>query len=121
LATFEAMETYNSYHEVITNQMDSFDFWTIIVVLLSACFLRTRKASWCLVTPVVLIIVGFVSPLISSGREVDRNITANGPAMDNFELWYVYLVFPIYWAVMIFALLLIYLKRYPAWNSLENS
>lgn len=115
------METYNSYRDIAMSQMDMIDLWLIVVVLIVACILRTVKAHFCLVTTMVLFIIGFVLPLASSGREVQRDVAISGPAIDAFELYYVYLVFPIYWIVTLLVLVIIYLKGSPSQKNSDNS
>lgn len=58
---------------------------------------------------------------MSSGREVSGNVAINDQAMDPFELLYVYLVFPIYWVVMVFVLLIVNIRRIPAWDLPDQS
>jgi hypothetical protein len=48
--------------------------------------------------------------MLSSGREVDRNVIINGPAMDSFELFYVFLVFPVYWTVLFIQIVYLIIK-----------
>lgn len=84
----------------------------VIIVAINALFWK-KKMNSCLVYILVVIIIGFILPLQSSGREVDRNVALNGPAMDNFELFYVFLVFPVYWFVLILQIIYILIKPNP--------
>ncbi len=99
------------YYRIMVEQMDVYDLWTCIVVLVIAIVFRIFRVHACLTISLILLFVGFVLPLVSSGREVGRNLAINGPAMDNFELLYVYLVFPIYWILMILSLLVVFFLR----------
>lgn len=71
----------------------------VILVVLNIIFWKKLKPS-CLVSGALFLMFGIILPLMSSEREVGRNVAINGPAMDNFELMYTFSIFPVYWLIM---------------------
>lgn len=95
--------------EIYIENLDYIDK-IIFAVLIIINVLLWKKEHSCLIHTITIILIGFVLPFWSAGREIDRNVSVNGPAMDNFELLYVYLVFPVYWFVMVLQLFLFFVK-----------
>jgi len=101
---------FKDYYRIVNEQADDTDLIILVISVVIVCCLRWRKIRGCIISLLILLFWGFIFPLWSSGREVDRNLSANGPAMDNFELYYVYLIFPPYWTLMFLLLVLINIR-----------
>ena len=93
--------------------LDNTDKIIFAIIIALNILLWKKKMNSCLIYVLVVIIIGFILPLLSSGREVDRNVALNGPAMDNFELLYTFLVFPVYWFVLLLQIIYISIKPNP--------
>ena len=93
--------------------LDTTDLTLFGLLILVDILLWKKNISHCLYYALFLFLLGFVLPLWSSGREVDRNVAINGPAMDNFELVYVFLVFPVYWLLLLLQLIYMAIKPKP--------
>ena len=90
--------------------IDNTDKVTFVIIVVMNTLLWKKKMNSCLIYILIVILIGFILPLLSSGREVDRNVALNGPAMDNFELLYTFFVFPVYWFVLILQVIYISIK-----------
>ncbi|NJC27593.1 hypothetical protein [Neolewinella antarctica] len=94
------------FYRVATQQTDGIDVAIALLSIGSVIMVRrTRRPIGCWPYVVLVLLLGIVLPLWSSGREVDRNIAINGPAMDGFELLYSFIIIEVYWVWL--ALLLI--------------
>ena len=90
--------------------MDYF-FWIIpivIIVFRKGILSVTHSClSWSLYT----VTYGIVLPGWGADRELTRNLAANGPAMDSFELLYVFNFFSVYWIVMAITIVIVLIIR----------
>ncbi|MEZ4772331.1 MAG: hypothetical protein R3D00_04045 [Bacteroidia bacterium] len=82
----------------------------VILVVVNIVFWKKLKSS-CLVNGSLFLMLGIVLPLMSSSREVSRNVAINGPAMDNFELAYTFSLFPVYWLILAFQVMVLISKN----------
>jgi uncharacterized protein YqhQ len=88
----------------------NFDIITIVTLLLvNFIFWKKRNKSvhrniGCLLG---ILIFGLLLPAISQKLEIDRVVSSHGKVLDNFELLYTFMKFPIYWIVGIIQIILI--------------
>ena len=75
--------------------LDIIDIILLVLLAIFNGFIWNKKADTCAVQGVIIFLFGIVFPVWSMSREIYRNTTLNGPALDNFELLYVYMLLPV--------------------------
>lgn len=85
----------------IIHLIDKIDVFIFVLLLLLNIVFYKKVEQSCLLYLVLFLFIGIILPFWSMDRELERNIEKNGPAMDNFELLYTFLIFINYWVVLI--------------------
>jgi len=71
---------------VMLQLIDQTDIFVFIGLVLLHILYRKKKINSCLFYSfiIIIIIIGFILPIWSISREIDRNIALNGNPVDNF-------------------------------------
>jgi len=93
--------------------MDRIDGLLFILLIVTNIYFWNKRLNYCLPIGLYVFLIGILLPFISMGREIDRNEVINGPAMDSFELFYTFAIFPVYWVVLVFQLIYLSMKPNP--------
>ena len=98
---------------ILVDQTDKILFGALIFVNI---MLWKKSINSCLFLTLSGVLIGLIFPFLSMGREIDRNEVINGPAMDSFEIFYTFMIFPVYWFVLFLQIIYILIKPNPKIN-----
>lgn len=92
--------------------LDLIDYLIFVLLIIFNVVLWFKRVKLSIVKPVIIVFIGVVFPIWSMSREINQSTIENGPAVDSFELLYVFSFFSVYWIFLaVLALNILILER----------
>lgn len=99
--------------------MGIFD-WTVLMILILLNFTYLRRSKLNIISGIVyVLLILIVLPFISQYLEIHRVKNTTG-IIDNFEIWYTYSKYPIYWGIGIVQIYVIAFKDYKKYPTIND-